>query len=89
RAWSVRLLAATAVTAFVAAVLAPPLAEATLPGNGPRLQQALDLLLALAVVALVYLGCAWILRLPELSDSQALIAHRFPPLRRLAATPKR
>ncbi|MGH2616857.1 MAG: murein biosynthesis integral membrane protein MurJ, partial [Thermomicrobiales bacterium] len=44
RAWSVRLLAATAVTAFVAAVLAPPLAEATLPGNGPRLQQALVLL---------------------------------------------
>jgi hypothetical protein len=36
----------------------------------------------------VYLGCAWILRIPELSDVLDQLSRRVPPLRRLA-TPVR
>lgn len=88
RSWFVRVLAATAVTAVVAIALAPPLTEATTPGNGPRIQQALVFLLALTVVGLVYLGCAWILRIQELSETFALIVRRLPPLRRLTTIPR-
>ena len=53
-------------------------------GNGPKLQQIVVFLLALGVVAMVYLGCAWMLRIPELSDFLVLLSRRIPPLRRLA-----
>jgi putative peptidoglycan lipid II flippase len=84
RDWLLRVIAASAVAALVAVLLASPLIEATTPGSGPKLQQVVVFLLALGVVAIVYLGCAWILRIPELSDFLALLARRIPPLRRLA-----
>ena len=83
RDWLLRVLASSAVTALVGAVLADPLTEATTPGNGPKLQQIVVFLSAW-VVAMVYLGCAWMLRIPELSDFLVLLSRRIPPLRRLA-----
>jgi putative peptidoglycan lipid II flippase len=84
--WVLRVAVATAVTAFVAGLLGPPLAEATMPGSAPRLLQVAIFLLALGVAAAVYLGVAWILRIPELS---AIWRGRSPRLsllgRRLAA----
>jgi hypothetical protein len=75
--------------ALVAAVLADPLTEATRPGNGPRLQQIVVFLFALGVVGVVYLGCAWMLRIPELSNFLDQLARRVPPLRRLATPVRR
>lgn len=88
REWLLKVIAASGVLALVSAVLADPLTEATLPGNGPRLQQIAVFLFALSVVGLVYLGCAWILRIPELSDVLDQLSRRVPSLRRLA-TPVR
>ena len=88
-AWLARLLAATAATAAAAAFLAHPLAEATTPGNGPRLQQALVFLLALGATGAVYLGLAWMLRIPELAASIDQLARRLPALRRLADAVRR
>lgn len=89
RAWLLKVAACAAVAALVAAGLADPLAEATKPGNGPRLQQIVVFLLALGVVVIVYLGSAWILRLPEVSEVLGHLARRIPPLRRLAAPTRR
>jgi putative peptidoglycan lipid II flippase len=89
RDWLLKLIATSAVTAMVAALLATPLTEATTPGNGPKLQQIAVFLFTLAVVAAVYLGCAWMLRIPELSDFLALLARRVPPLGRLASVARR
>jgi putative peptidoglycan lipid II flippase len=83
--WLIRVLLATVITAVAEAVLAPPVTEATVPGSAPRLLQLGIFLLALGVVGVVYLGCAWMLRIPELSASFAQIARRVPPLQRLAA----
>lgn len=83
RGWLLKVIASTAVSALVAAALADPLTEATLPGTGPRLQQIVVFLFALSVVALVYLGCAWILRIPELSEFLDQLSRRLPLLRRL------
>jgi putative peptidoglycan lipid II flippase len=85
RVWILRVIVATAITAVAAFLLAPPLTEATQPGNGPRLQQLLVFLLALGVEGCVYLGCAWILRIPELFESLDHVTRRIPPLRRLSA----
>jgi putative peptidoglycan lipid II flippase len=84
RDWLLRVIASSVVMALVAAVLANPLTEATMPGNGPRLQQIVVFLVVLGVVAVVYLGCAWMLRIPELTDILDHLARRIPPLRRLA-----
>jgi putative peptidoglycan lipid II flippase len=84
RDWLLRVIASSAVMAVVAAVLANPLTEATMPGNGPRLQQIAVFLFVLGVVAVVYLGCAWMLRIPELSDILDHLARRIPRLRRFA-----
>jgi putative peptidoglycan lipid II flippase len=84
RDWLLRVIASSAVMALVAAVLADPLTEATMPGNGPRLQQIAVFLFVLGVVALVYLGCAWMLRIPELSDILDHLARRIPRLHRSA-----
>jgi putative peptidoglycan lipid II flippase len=84
REWLLRVIACTATMAFVAAVLADPLTEATTPGNGPRLQQIVVFLFALGVVAMVYLGCAWMLRIPELAEFLDHLSRRIPSLRRLA-----
>ncbi len=89
RDWLLRLIASSGVMALVAAVLADPLTEATQPGNGPRLQQIMVFLFALGVVGVVYLGCAWMLRIPELSDILAQLSRRVPPLRRLATPARR
>jgi putative peptidoglycan lipid II flippase len=86
--WLGRVLAAGAVTGLVAALLALPLTEATTPGNGPRLQQIIVFVIALGVVGAVYVGCAWILRVPELSQSLHQISRRLPVLHRFA-TPLR
>jgi putative peptidoglycan lipid II flippase len=82
--WLLRVIASSAVMALVASALVDPLTEATMPGNGPRLQQILVFLVALGVVAVVYLGCAWMLRITELSDFLDYLSRRIPLLRRLA-----
>lgn len=85
RIWFLRVLAATIVTAVAAAVLAQPLAEATAPGAVPRILQLLVFLLALVVLALVYVASAWIFRIPELSVAFGQLSSRVPPLRLLVA----
>lgn len=87
--WLIRVMAATVVTALVAAAFADPLTDATTPGAGPRIQQLAVFILAMVVVAVVYVGCAWILRIPELSESLDHLSRRLPPLRRLAALARR
>jgi putative peptidoglycan lipid II flippase len=87
--WLARLLAATGAMAAAAALLAEPLAVATEPGNGPRLQQVLVFLLALAVTGAVYAGVAWMLRIPELAASVDQLAQRFPVLGPLAEAVRR
>ncbi len=87
--WLLRVIASSAVTALVATLLAHPLTEATTPGSGPKLQQIVVFLFALGVAAVVYLGCAWMLRIPELSHFLVLLARRLPPLRRLEGVARR
>jgi hypothetical protein len=81
RMWFLRVLAATVVTAVAAAVLAQPLAEATAPGAVPRILQLMVFLLALVVLALVYVASAWIFRIPELSVAFDQLSSRIPLLR--------
>ena len=88
-AWLARVLGATALTAAAAAALAGPVAEATLPGNAPRLLQIAVLCVALGVVGVVYLGCAWILNIPELTTSFDRMASRLPLLRRFLTAAER
>jgi putative peptidoglycan lipid II flippase len=85
RGWLLKVIASSAIAALVATGLADPLSEATRPGNGPRLQQVVVFLLALGVVGMVYLGSAWILRIPEMSEILAQLVRRVPPLRRIAS----
>jgi putative peptidoglycan lipid II flippase len=85
RDWLLKVITCSAIAALVAAGLADPLSEATRPGNGPRLQQIVVFLLALGVVGMVFLGSAWILRIPEMSEILAQLVRRIPPLRRLAS----
>jgi hypothetical protein len=66
------------VTAGASLALATPLTEATTPGNVPRILQVVVFVVALAVVGLVYAGCAWILRVPELFATISLAARRIP-----------
>ncbi len=82
RIWTGRVLLASAIAAAVAMALAPALQEATSPGTGPRLQQLAVFFLAIGVVGLVYLGSAWILRIPELTDAIRLFTSRIPALKR-------
>ena len=89
RNWLIRVAAATAITALVAAALAGPLGEATTPSAGPRLQQIAVFAFALTVVAAVYLGCAWILRIPELFESVDHLTGRVQHFRRLPASVRR
>jgi putative peptidoglycan lipid II flippase len=89
RIWFGRLLVATAITALVAGVLASPLAEATTPGNGPRLQQILLFAGVLGVVGVVYLAVTWMLRIPELSMVLDQVARRLPPLSRFVVALER
>ena len=89
RDWLLQVSAATTATALVAAALAGPLAEATTPGTGPRLQQIVVFIFAMAVVAAVYLGCAWILRIPELFESLGHLTRRIQRLRHLPASTRR
>jgi putative peptidoglycan lipid II flippase len=85
RDWLLRVIACSAVAGLVAAGLSDPLTEATTPGNGPRLQQVVVFLLALGVVGMVYLGTAWMLRVPEMTEIFGQFTRRIPSLRRLAS----
>jgi putative peptidoglycan lipid II flippase len=85
RDWLLKVIACSVIAALVAAGLAGPLTEATTPGNGPRIQQIVVFLLALGVVGMVYLGSAWMLRIPETSSIGDQLVRRVPPLRRLAS----
>ena len=87
--WLARVIAATSVTAGVAAVFAPILTEATIPGNGSRLLQGAVFVIVLGVVGVVYLGIAWILRIPELFEVLDQISRRVPALGRFSPIPRR
>jgi putative peptidoglycan lipid II flippase len=87
--WLARVLAATAVTAAVAALFAPILTETTIPGNGSRLLQAILFVAVLSVVGVVYLGIAWILRIPELFEVLDQLSRRIPILARFSAMTRR
>ena len=89
RVWLLQVSAAATATALVAGALAGPLAEATTPGTGPRIQQVAVFVFAIAVVAAVYLGCAWILRMPELFETLGHLSSRIQHLRRLPAPTRR
>jgi peptidoglycan biosynthesis protein MviN/MurJ (putative lipid II flippase) len=89
RDWFLQVLGATSVTTIVAAALAGPLAEATTPGNGPRLQQVAVFVFAIAVVAAVYFGCAWILRIPEVFQFVDHLTSRIQRLRHLPRSARR
>src|SRR4051812_4799480 len=64
--WLGRVLLATAATAVISWVFSPMLSEITTPGNAPRLLQLFLFAVGLAVVDIVYFGCAWILHIPEI-----------------------
>ena len=83
--WLWRVIAASVVVAGACALLAPPLTAATSPGAGPRWQQIVVFLVALAVAAVVYAGAAWILRIPELMLTAGQAARRLPGLQGLRA----
>lgn len=83
RSWLLRVLAVTCLTALAAGLLAGPLAEATTPGAGPRLQQLAVFLLALGVTGSVYLIGAWMLHIPELFTTLGQVSRRVPPLQNL------
>jgi putative peptidoglycan lipid II flippase len=76
--WLARLLATTAITAIAAAALSQPLAEATAPGNGPRLQQLVIFLIGAAAVGLVFVIAAWLFRMPELETIVSQLSRRLP-----------
>ena len=79
--WLPRLLATTAVTAAAAVALAQPLAEATAPGNGPRLQQIMIFLFGVAAIGVVFVIAAWLFRLPELQTILTQATRRLPGVR--------
>jgi putative peptidoglycan lipid II flippase len=83
--WLLRVAFATAVAGAVAALLAPPLTEATMPGSAPRLLQLILFLIALGVVGVVYLGVAWILRVPEMATTLERVSDRLPFVKPLFA----
>lgn len=80
--WIARVAATTCTTALAAALLAAPLAEATMPGSGPRLQQLLIFILALGIVGLVFVASAWMFQVPELFTTFDQLTRRVPLLRR-------
>jgi hypothetical protein len=51
-----------------------------MPGATPRLLQAAVFCFAVSVIGLVYLGCAWILRIPELDNALSHSVGRVQPL---------
>jgi putative peptidoglycan lipid II flippase len=83
--WAARVAASTVIAAVASAVLAPTLAEITAPGSVPKPLQLLIFLFTLTVVGLVYLGCAWMFRLPELFTTFDQISRRIPRLRGFGA----
>lgn len=85
KAWVIRVLFSTVVTASVAALLAPPLAEITKPGAAPKILQLLVFLLAFCVMAAVFLASSWIFRIPELATFLTHLSRRFPPLGKFTA----
>lgn len=78
--WLAKVLLAGFLTGIVAALLTQPLIELTTPGTAPRVQQFFVFLIAVAIVGLVYLGCAWLMRIPELEKGLAQLARRLHPL---------
>jgi putative peptidoglycan lipid II flippase len=82
--WAARVIAASGITAIAAAVLATPLADATSPGAGPRVQQLAIFILTLGVVGFVYVASAWIFQIPELFATLDQVSRRLAPLRRFA-----
>lgn len=76
--WLARLIATTAVTAIAAAALAQPLADATTPGNGPRLQQVVIFVIGSVAVVVTFVIAAWLFRMPELQAMLSQISRRLP-----------
>ena len=89
RAWSrwlAKIVIAGAAASLVAALLAPALAELTTPGATARPQQFVIFLVAVAVVGLVYFGCAWMLRIPELTIGIERTFRRLHPMLKRASS---
>jgi putative peptidoglycan lipid II flippase len=80
--WLARVIVATAVMAGAAEVIRPRLEDLTVPGAGSRYLQVLQLGIAMALVAAVYLAAAWILRIPESTRTLAVIDRRLQRLTR-------
>jgi len=76
--WLGRVAVPTATMAVAAAVVAPPIAGWTMPGETPRLIQAALLLAALTGCGLLYLGVAWAIGIPEPRTALAQIGARLP-----------
>ena len=78
--WLLRVVVAAGTTGVVGMLFAPSLAEATMPGNAPRILQIALFLFALGVVGAVYAGTAWMLRIPELSQTLDRVEPRLRPV---------
>lgn len=89
RGWLGGVLIATAVTAAVSLAFAPLLSEITTPGNAPRLIQLASFAIGLGVAGVVYLGCAWILRVPEVLHLLVQISALRPQLNRFTTALRR
>jgi putative peptidoglycan lipid II flippase len=80
--WLTRVIAATAVMAGAAEIIRPRLEDLTVPGSGSRVLQVIQLGIAMALVAAVYLAAAWIFRIPESTRTLAAVDRRLQRLTR-------
>lgn len=82
--WLAKTFAAGLAMTIVSLILAAPITAATAPGVAPRVVQIAMLLIALGLVAALYLVSAWLLHIPELDAALKQIISRVPGMRRLA-----
>jgi hypothetical protein len=68
--------------AGAAEMIRPRLEDLTVPGAGSRVLQVIQLGIAMALVAAVYLAAAWIFRIPESTRTLAAVDRRLQRLTR-------
>ncbi|MDP9362796.1 MAG: murein biosynthesis integral membrane protein MurJ [Chloroflexota bacterium] len=76
--WIAKATAATAAMAVVAAVVAPILADATEPGIAPRVVQIALFAYGLGLTGATYAVAAYLLRIPEATETLAKLGARLP-----------